>query len=125
MQATGVGSREVKRKQNKENKTFSKVLTLTITPSESFASLGVVQDQEKGASAPREFSVGDQRMGGEVGGGWLGGDTVSFLAPCALRMGLHGYSSEAVGSSDEPRARAGLGRPWLSRPGEGEGEGEG
>ena len=88
MQATG-RAREVKRKQNKENKTFSKVLTLTITPSESFASLGVVQDQEKGASAPRKFSVGDQRMGEEVGGelvGW-GGD---ILAPCGLRMGLRG-----------------------------------
>ena len=82
-----MGSREVKRKQNKENKTFSKVLTLTITPSESFASLGVAQ--EKGASAPSKFSVGDQRMGEEVGGelgGW-GGD---ILAPCGLRMGLRG-----------------------------------
>ena len=55
-----------------QKETFSKVLTLTITPSESFASLGVAQDQEKGASAPREFSVGDQRMGGEVGGVLVG-----------------------------------------------------
>ena len=46
---------------------------------------------------------------------------ISWLhAPCAWAC----TGSEEVGSSDEPRARAGLGRPWLSRPGEGEGERE-
>ena len=61
-------------------------------------------------------------MGGEVGGGLVGLGGISWLhAPCAWACA----GSEEVGSSDEPRARAGLGRPWLSRPGEGEGEGEG
>ena len=99
----------------------SKVLTLTITPSESFASLGVVQDQEKGASAPREFSVGDQRMGGEVGGGWLVGGGY----PGSMRL-AHGPARVVRRWAHRTSlARAGLGRPWLSRPGEGEGEGEG